>query len=158
MVTLSFETEIDGTADAVFAAIVDLRGYGRWLAPSPAYAATTEISTDPVAAGTTYVDSGPGGVRHGTVTELHAPDRVRFHQPMTMRPRLLGVIDIHVAYTLTSRGDAVHVGRVVTIAIGWPLKLVRPLVLRRFRAESERTLRALKAHVESGSGPAGGAA
>ncbi|MGH3758412.1 SRPBCC family protein [Actinophytocola sp.] len=64
MVTLSFETDIDGTADAVFAAIVDLRGYGRWLAPSPAYAATTEASTDPAAAGTTYVDCGPGGVRH----------------------------------------------------------------------------------------------
>jgi uncharacterized protein YndB with AHSA1/START domain len=149
MVELSFETEIHGPADTVFQAIVDLRGYGRWLGSSAAYAGTTEISTDPIAAGTTYVESGPSGVRHGTVTELRAPTRVTFHQPMTMRPRLFGVIDIHVIYTLTPVAAGVHVGRVLTLAITWPLKLVQPLVVAQFRRESQRTMRALKVFIET---------
>jgi uncharacterized protein YndB with AHSA1/START domain len=149
MVRLSLENEIHSSAETVFDAIVDLRGYGRWLSSSSAYAGTTEISTDPIAAGTTYVEQGPNGVRHGSVTELRAPERVAFHQPMTMKPRLLGVIDILVTFTLTPTPAGVHVGRVVDLTIGWPLKLAQPLVLRQFRQESERTMRALKDFAES---------
>jgi uncharacterized protein YndB with AHSA1/START domain len=149
MVRLSLEIDIHSSAETVFDAIVDLRGYGRWLSTSSAYPGTTEISADPIAAGTTYVEQGPSGVRHGAVTELRAPERVTFHQPMTMKPALLGVVDIHVTYTLTPTPDGVHVDRLVDVTIGWPLKLVRPLVLRQFRQESERTMRALKDFAES---------
>jgi uncharacterized protein YndB with AHSA1/START domain len=151
MVTLSMETEINGSAEAVFDAITDLRGYGRWLDTSSAYAGTTDISTDPIAAGTTYVEPSPSGVRRGTVTELTRPASVTFHQPMTMKPRLLGVIDIHVTYTLTPVAAGVHLGRTVDLVIGWPLRAAQPLVLRQFRAESERTMRALKTFVEADS-------
>ena len=67
---------------------------------------------------------------------------------MTMRPRLLGVIDITVAITLTPKPTAVHVQRVVTIQIPWPLKIVQPLVVRQLRIESGRTLLALKRFAE----------
>jgi uncharacterized protein YndB with AHSA1/START domain len=97
------ETEVNCTADTIFAVIVDLRGYDRWLTPSTAYAGTTDVSADPINAGTTYVESGPGGVRHGTITEFQPPTGVVFHQPMTLKPRPLRIINIHVRYTLTQR-------------------------------------------------------
>lgn len=146
--TVELTTDIRGSAEAVFDALVDLRGYGRWLGSSSAYAGTTEISSDPITTGTTYVEPSPTGVRRGTVTELDRPTRVTFHQPMTMRPRLLGVIDIHVTYTLTPGDGAVHLKRVVTLGFGWPLRLLKPVVLPKFREESERTMQALKAFVE----------
>jgi uncharacterized protein YndB with AHSA1/START domain len=149
MIEIRCETEIHCTADAIFAAIVDLPGYDGWLTRSTAYAGTTDISADPIAAGTTYVESGPGGVRHGIITEFQPPTLVTFHQSMTMRPRPLGIIDIDVRYTLTPTTDSAHVGRLVTPTIHWPLKLIQPLVTRRFRKESQRTLLALKAFAET---------
>ncbi|HEY7596798.1 MAG TPA: SRPBCC family protein [Actinophytocola sp.] len=149
MVTIKLASDIRGEAEAVFDTLADLRGYGRWLGNSAAYAGTADISSDPVAAGTTYVEPGPTGVRRGTVTEFDRPTRVAFHQPMTMRPRLLGVIDIHVRYTLTEADGTVHLERVVTLTFGWPLRLLRAAVVPQFRRESERTMRALKAHVEA---------
>ena len=147
MTEIRLESTIRGTAEAVFAAIVDLPGYARWLAPSAAYAGTTEISADPVGVGTTYVESTSQGVRRGTVTEFQPPTLVTFHQPMTMRPRLLGVIDIRVRYTLLQGADSVLLSRVVTLTLPALLKPVQPLVLRQFRQESERTMHALKAFI-----------
>jgi len=152
MVELEFEADVAGPAETVFDALVDLPGYGRWLSSSSAYAGTTEISPGPIAAGTTYVERSPSGTRHGTVTEFDRPSRVTFHQPMSMRPRLLGVIDIHVTYTLTATVAGTHVTRVVRLAMPWQLRLVQPLVLRQFDSESRRTMAALAAY--TGSRPA----
>ncbi|HEX6360800.1 SRPBCC domain-containing protein [Actinophytocola sp.] len=148
MATITLVIEIDAPAERVFEALVDLPGYGRWLSDSTDYAGTTKISTDPVTVGTTYVERSRTGVRRGTVTELAAPTRVTFHQPMTMRPRLLGVIDIRVTYTLSPVDGGVRVERVVTADLPWQLKPVEPLVLSRFRRESRRTIDALKAFAE----------
>src|SRR2546430_626964 len=134
MITIEQEIQAESAAETIFTAIIDLRGYGRWLAPSKAYAGTTEISSDPITLGTTYIEPGPTGVRRGTITELDPPTRVSFNQPMTMRPRFLGTIDITVRYTLTPAASSVHVRRVVTLTLPMPLKLARPLVVRQFRA------------------------
>lgn len=147
-VTVVLETDIHGPAEAVFDTIVDLRGYGRWLGSSTAYAGTTEINGDPIAAGTTYVEQSSQGVRRGTVTELDRPTGVTFHQPMSMTPRFLGVIDIHVAYTITPAAQGVHLRRVVTLGLPLRLRLLRPVVVPPFRRESERTMRALKEFIE----------
>jgi uncharacterized protein YndB with AHSA1/START domain len=149
MAQILFEAELPGPAEAIFDTIVDLRGYDRWMPKSPEFTGTTEISTDEVTVGTTYVERGKGGVRHGTVTELDRPARVTFHQPMTMSPRLLGVIDIHVTYTLTPTGSNVHVARSVTLGFGWPLRLLQPIVLRQFRAANQDTMNALVEHVRA---------
>ena len=151
MTQIRQEAEIDAPVERIFAAIVDLRGYDRWLATSRVFEGITEISSDPIALGTTWSERGPNGVRHGTVTDLKAPTRVTFHAPMTMNPRLLGVTDITVSLTLTRTPTSVHVSRVVTIGIPWALKLVQPLVVRQFRVESGRTLLALKRFAEAGS-------
>src|ERR1700704_1342388 len=149
MVQIREQAEIEAPVEEIFAAIVDLRGYDRWLATSKVFEGITDISSDPIALGTTWSEPGPNGVRRGTVTEFEAPTRVTFHQPMTMSPRLLGIIDITVSVTLTPRPASVHVRRVVTIGIPWPLKLVQPLVVRQFRTEGGRTLVALKRFAES---------
>jgi uncharacterized protein YndB with AHSA1/START domain len=149
MTTILLVIEVDAPAERVFDVLVDLRGYGRWLGPSGEYAGTTEISSDPVTVGTTYVEPSRSGVRRGTVTELDAPTHVVFHQPMTMRPRLFGVIDIEAAYTVTTTTGTTRVERVVRVGLPWQLKPVAPLVLARFRRESRRTVQALKAFVEA---------
>jgi uncharacterized protein YndB with AHSA1/START domain len=149
MIELRFEADVNSSADAIFDVLTDLRRYDRWLTGSSAYPGTTEVSTDPVALGTTYVECASQGVRRGTVTEFEPPVRVAFRQPMTMKPRLLGVIDIEVGYTLTATAGRVHIGRVVQVDLPVRLRPARMLVLRGFRAESERTLLALKAFAEA---------
>src|SRR4051794_13049531 len=103
MTQIRQEAEIDAPAEKIFAAIVDLRGYERWLPTSKVFEGITEISSDPIALGTTWSESGPNGVRHGTITDLDPPNRVTFHEPMTMRPRFLGVMDITVSLILSPR-------------------------------------------------------
>ncbi len=149
MIEIHHETDIHCSADEIFAVIVDLRGYDRWVTGSKAFAGITDISADPITAGTTYVESEPRGVRRGTITEFQPPTRVTFHQLMTMKPRPLGIIDIDVTYTLTPTDASVHLGRVVKLTIHWPLKLAQPLVVRQFRREGERTVLALKDFAET---------
>jgi uncharacterized protein YndB with AHSA1/START domain len=160
MVELSFEADVDCQAEALFDLILDLPGQDRWLGTSSSFRGTTEISSDPVIVGTTYREPGPLGVRNGTVTEVERPTRISFHQPMTMRFGL-GTIDILLRYLLRAEGERTHLTRAVTVELPWQMRLVRPLVLRAFRVEGERTLNALKAHAASlnppgGSGAAGG--
>jgi uncharacterized protein YndB with AHSA1/START domain len=151
MRVLTLTAEVPGQAGDVFEVLTDLRGYGRWLGPSGEYAGTVDISDGEVGEGTTYVEHSGVGVRRGRVTELRAPERVVFHQPMHLRPALAGVIDIVVTYTLRQEGANVHVERVVEVGLPWPLRLAGPLVPRRFRRESVRTLRALEAFLRSRS-------
>lgn len=149
MTQIRQEAEIAAPVERIFDAIVDLRGYGRWLTTSSVFEGITDISSDPTRLGTTWTEHGPNGVRRGRVTEFEAPTRVTFHQPMTMSPRLLGIIDITISLTLTPTPGSVLVRRVVTIGLPWQLRLVQPLVVRQFHAESGRTLLALKAFAES---------
>lgn len=149
MTQIRQEAEIAAPAERIFAAIVDFRGYDRWLTTSSVFEGITDISSDAIRLGTTWSEPGPNGVRHGTVTEFESPTRVTFRQPMTLRPRLLGVIDITVSLTLIPGPNSVHVRRVVTLGIPWTLKVVQPFVVRQFRLESGRTLLALKDFAES---------
>jgi uncharacterized protein YndB with AHSA1/START domain len=149
MIEIQYETEVYCAAEKVFDAIVDLAGYDRWLPASKVYLGITDVSTDPVTLGTTYVESCRQGVRHGTIAEFEPPTHVVFHQPMTIKPRFLGIIDILVRYTLTPAADSTHVCRLSTPTIPWQLKLAQPLILRDTRAENKRTLRALKTFADS---------
>ncbi len=149
MTEIREEVEIAAPAERIFAAIVDFRGYDRWLTASKVFEGIKDVSSDPIALGTTWTESGPNGIRHGTITDFETPTRVTFHEPMTLRPRLLGVIDITISLTLETKPEAVRLRRVVTLRIPWTLKLVQPLVVRQFRVESRRTLMALKDFAES---------
>lgn len=141
------EADIQCPAEKIFDMIIDFRGQDRWLTESSAFHGTSEISSDPVTLGTTYREPGPFGVRNGTVTEFERPARVTFHQPMTMRLHA-GTIDVTLRYTLTPGEESTRVKRVVTLGVPWSLKFLQPLVARAFRAESARTLLALKAYAD----------
>jgi len=142
------EAEIRCDDDRIFDLITDLRGQEEWLSKSASFRGTTEVSENPVKLGTTYVEREPMGVRRGQVTEFERPAKITFHHPMRMRAGL-GTMDIVLRYTLTPRDGATLVRRAATITLPWQLKLVRPMVVRTFRRESERTLAALKAHADS---------
>jgi hypothetical protein len=154
MIDIPSEAQIHCPAEQIFDLIIDFRGQDRWLTESSAFHGTAEISTDPVALGTTYREPGPLGVRNGTVTEFERPTKVTFHQPMTMRLHA-GVIDVTLRYTLTPGAGSTHVRRVVTLGIPWSLRLLQPVVVHSFRTESARTLLALEAYADQlpGTGP-----
>jgi uncharacterized protein YndB with AHSA1/START domain len=142
------QADIGCPAETIFDLITDFKGQDRWLSRSSAFRGTTAISSDPVALGTTYREPGPLGVRNGTVTEFERPAKITFHQPMTMRLHT-GTVDITLRYTLTPAGGSTHVTRVVTIGIPRSLKVIEPVIIRAFRAESGRTLLALKAYADN---------
>jgi uncharacterized protein YndB with AHSA1/START domain len=157
MTELTLAADIDAPAEAIFSLITDFGGQDRWLAHSTSFRGTNLLSPGPVALGTRYRESDSFGVRNGTVTQFDPPVQVTFHQPMTLRLHA-GTVDVTVAYTLTPTAGSTHVTRVVTLGIPRSLRFVQPLLIRAFRAESTRTLLALKAHAGQRPEPAGPAA
>jgi uncharacterized protein YndB with AHSA1/START domain len=152
MIELEFEADIDATADRVFSLLADLRGYDRWLPGSQAFHGTVGISDGPIAVGTSYVEPGPLGTRHGVITQMDRPTRLAFEQPMTLKPRLAGVIGIRLSHTLTPNGASTHLKRELELSPQGPIKLATPFVVKMFRAENERMMRALKAYAEAHPG------
>jgi hypothetical protein len=56
---------------------------------------------------------------------------------------------VTLRYTLSTTGsESTRVERVVTLGIPWWLRPLQPVLVRMFRAESRRTLGALKAYAE----------
>jgi len=147
MVEMPSEADIHCPAEKVFDLIADFGGQDRWLKQSSSFKGTHDVSSNVVALGTTYREPGPFGVRNGTVTEFQRPAKITFHQPMTMKFGL-GIVDVTVRITLTPRAASTNVKRVVTIGIPWQLRLFQPVLVREFRAESTRTLLALKAYAD----------
>ena len=148
MIALHWDTEIRAGAERVFALLAELRDYDRWLPGSSAFHGTSSISAGPIGVGTTYVEPGPFGVRHGKVTEFVPPTRLAFEQPMTLRPAAMGMIGIRLSMSLMPGADGVRVRRELQLDPQGPVKLVMPLVLRAFRAENTRMMRVLKDYAE----------
>jgi uncharacterized protein YndB with AHSA1/START domain len=148
MVELKFEADIRASAERVFALLADLRNYDSWLPNSAAFRGTIAVSAGPIAVGTTYVEPGPMGTRHGVVTEMDPPRRLCFEQPMTMKPRVFGVIGIKLSHTLTASVSSVHLLRALVLSPKGAVALATPIVVPQFRAENERMMKALKAHAE----------
>jgi uncharacterized protein YndB with AHSA1/START domain len=136
---------------AVFAALADLPGYGRWLDPSSTYVATKDVSDTPVKTGTTYSDHVSGNVMHGEVLECQ-PDRLLVFRQATKR----GDLDITIRYELTPTARGTRVDRTGTILTRGRYRLVHPVVVLVTRRENRRTLACLRSHLEArdGSQPA----
>lgn len=151
MPDLYFTILINGSAETIFALLADLSHYDRWLPGSKAFGEIREITPLPIGLGTTYIDAGPSGIRHGEVTEFDPPTCLSFHQPMQVKQGVVkGSIDIHLRHTLEQVEQTTRVHRDLTLGIQGLLKLARPFVLSAFREENERMLLALKHFVEQG--------
>jgi hypothetical protein len=89
-------------------------------------------------------------VRNGKVTEFERPAAITFRQPMTLRLGA-GTVDVTLRYALTPGPAAgvTRVTRVVTMTVPRRLRLIQPVLVRAFRAESTRTLMALKAYADT---------
>jgi predicted protein tyrosine phosphatase len=57
-------------------------------------------------------------------------------------------VDVTVRFTLQPGARSTHVTRVVTLDIPPSLRLFQPVLVHAFRAESARTLLALKTHAD----------
>jgi uncharacterized protein YndB with AHSA1/START domain len=151
MPELHFTILINGSTETIFALLADLEHYDRWLPGSRAFGGITEIAPLPVGLGTTYVDAGPAGVRHGKVTEFEPPTRIAFHQPMQVKQGVLrGIIDIQLRHTLVPEEQMTRVNRDLRLGIHGLLKAAQPLIIASFRRENERMLQKLKQYVEQG--------
>jgi hypothetical protein len=146
-----FCTEIEGPAETVFEIVADMPNYGRWLPNSSAFGGTVNVAPYPVQLGTTYLDSGPIE-KPGVVTEFDPPLHIAFRHTVQLRQRLLNTdIDARIRYSFKPmRNGRTFVDRRLTL--GFDLRgtqrLALPLVLYGFRKENDRTLAALKNHVE----------
>ena len=149
MVELSFEAEIRASAERVFSLLLELRDYDRWLPRSSAFHGTSKISDGPIKVGTTYVEPGPLGTRHGIVTRSIRPTHLDFEQPMLLRPRAFGAIGIKLFHRLTPEGDHVHVLRSLELSPEGPIRLAMPLVISSFRSENARMMKTLKTFAEN---------
>jgi uncharacterized protein YndB with AHSA1/START domain len=151
MPDLHFSILINGSADTIFALLADFAHYDRWLPGSKGFGEIRDITPLPVGLGTTYIDAGPLGTRHGKVTEYDPPTRLSFHQPMQVKQGLLrGTIDIHVRLTLEPVEQMTRLNRDLTLHIHGLLKVAQPFVIVPFRRENERILQVLKQYVEQG--------
>jgi uncharacterized protein YndB with AHSA1/START domain len=152
MPDLHFTTLIEGPAETVFALLADLAHYDRWLPGSKSFGTITQIAPLPVGLGTTYIDAGPSGTRHGEVTEYDPPRRISFHQPMQVKQRgLSGTIDIHLRHILEPMEQMTRLNRDLTLHLHGLVRVAQPFVVAAFRQENERMLLALKRYVEQGT-------
>jgi hypothetical protein len=80
---------------------------------------------------------------------LIEPTHLDFEQPMTMRPRVFGVIGIRLFHILTPGIGSVHVLRLLQLTPRGPVKFAMPLVVRAFQAENDRMMKMLKEFAEN---------
>ena len=147
-----FTAQIQGSPETVFDLVADMPNYGRWLAGSDAFGETTEVSPYPVRLGTTYVDAGPSGKRHGSVTAFDRPRSIDFHHTMPLkRGPLTGDTDARIHCTFESVDGGTRFVRTLDLTVQIPglLKVAAPLVVRAFRKENVRMLAELKRYVEA---------
>ena len=155
--TINLTLDISAPADAVFGALIDLPGYNSWLPQSGVFKGTTEVSDTPLKTGSTYVEHSPSGTRFGEAEEVDFEGRhVVFHQPMKLRPFVLGIeLDVTVDMRVTEleqdgvRSPRCRLDRQIRLGIPLPLRLVAGTVEKQFRDESWRTMQLLKEHLEA---------
>ncbi len=144
MVRITNAIDIDASPQQVYSALRALGAYPTWLRHSIVYRGTT-TRTAGAAAGLAYEDSTMVGRMRGELVE-DVPDRVlQFHQ---RKPS--GRLDAVIRYHLEADGTGTHLTRVGEMTTRGALRLVQPVLLRMAGAESERTMKSLKAYVERG--------
>jgi hypothetical protein len=131
--------DIDAPAHDVYVALRSLDDYPGWLHHSVVYRGT-RLSA-PATEG--YEDSTTVGRMPGRLVD-DVPDRaLRFHQA-----KRSGSIDADIRYELDGSGPVTHVTRVGELTTHGFFRATQPMLVWMAAAESKRTMRALKSHVE----------
>jgi uncharacterized protein YndB with AHSA1/START domain len=142
MVRIVNTIDIDAPAREVYAAIRALDVYPTWLGHSIVYRGTKARRPRAVAS-LAYEDSTMVGRMPGEVVEEVPDHALQFHQA---KPS--GSLDALIRYDLAVAGTGTRVTRVGELTTHGMLRIVQPVLLRIASRESERTMKALKAHLE----------
>lgn len=137
--------DIDAPAHDVYLALRSVDGYAAWLRHSLVYRGTRAPAAPPEAS-PTYEDSTMIGRMRGELID-EVPDReLRFHQA-----KRSGRVDALIVYAVDTDGGRTRVTRVGELSTHGVYRMVEPMFVRMASAESARTMKALKAHVEHAS-------
>jgi hypothetical protein len=144
-------SRIQGSPETIFDLVADMPNYARWLPNSSAFGGTVNVTPYPVRLGTTYLDAGPIQ-KPGSVTEYDRPKHLCFHHTVQLRRGFLNTdVDARIRYSFDPKDGETLVDRrlVLTFDLHGISRLALPLLLYGFRKENNRTLAALKRHVEA---------
>jgi hypothetical protein len=134
--------DIEAPAHDVYLALRAVDGYATWLRHSMVYHGTRAPATA-LDASLTYEDSTMIGRMRGELIE-EVPDReLRFHQA-----KRSGRVDAFIVYDVAGAGGRTTVTRVGELTTHGVYRMVEPMFVRMAAAESARTMKALKVHVE----------
>jgi hypothetical protein len=135
--------DIDAPAHDVYVALRSVDDYAAWLRHSVVYRGTRTPPPQADPPRPTYEDSTMIGRMRGELIE-DVPDReLRFHQS-----KRSGRVDALIVYDVSSSGGRTTVTRVGELTTHGVYRMVEPVFVRMASAESDRTMKALKAHVE----------
>lgn len=76
MIEIDLDRQIDAPVEDVFARLLDLPGYARWLPDESESVGWALTSDGPIAVGMTYIESTKHGPETGEVVELEPPTRL----------------------------------------------------------------------------------
>jgi len=146
MIRVELDTVIARSIEDVFAQLIDLAGYSRWMPRRDLFRRTDVTSEGPMGVGTTYYDKTWMGTFHGEVVTFRAPTTVGFRE--TLRWLGMRVMEARPTYELvaTEAGTEVHhVGEGEFCGI---FRLMGPVGAWMARGERKRTARALRQALE----------
>lgn len=130
--------DIDAPAHEVYDALRRLDAYPSWLRHSVVYHGTRSGTPS-----SGYEDSTTVGRMQGRLLD-DQPDRaLHFHQAIRS-----GGLDADIRYDLDATAGTTRVTRVGELTTHGMFRAMQPVLVRMAAAESRRTMRALKAHVE----------
>jgi hypothetical protein len=147
-----FTARVEGSPEFIFDLIADIPNYGRWLSGSDEFGGIRDVSPYPVCLGTTFLDAGPAGQWHCSVTGFDPPKYIAFHHTMRLKQGpVTASIDVHIQYTFEPVERATYVIRALDLTLQVPglLKVAESLIMWAFRKENERILAELKRYVEA---------
>ncbi|MFF1634557.1 SRPBCC family protein [Leifsonia sp. NPDC058248] len=142
MVRITHTIDIDAPTQEVYTAIRALDGYPTWLGHSIVYRGT-RVRSASAGAALAYEDSTMIGRMRGELLEEVPGQALLFHQA---KPS--GSLDARIRYEVEVAGAVVRVTRVGELTTHGMLRIVQPILVRMASRESERTMKALKTHVE----------
>lgn len=129
--------EIDAPPHDVYRAIRALDAYPGWLRRSIVYRGTRVGAPDG------YVDTTTIGRMRGRLLEEELDRMLHFHQAVRS-----GGVDADIRYAVDGTAASTRVTRVGELTTHGVFRAMQPVLVRMAAAESRRTMRALKAHVE----------
>jgi uncharacterized protein YndB with AHSA1/START domain len=148
MIRVELDTVIERSIEDVFAQLIDLPGYRRWMPRRDLFIRSDVTSEGPMGVGTTYYDKTWMGTFRGEVVTFRAPTTIGFSE--TLRWLGMRVMEARPAYQLvaTEAGTEVHhVGEGQFCGI---FRLMGPMGAWMARGERKRTVRALRRTLEQG--------